>query len=62
MRKGLDANPAAAVNADQTLQLAEAVRVLALRHGSAAVAHCIRLVEDLRTLLDTVTGAGESRP
>jgi hypothetical protein len=36
--------------------------VLALRHGSEAVQHCIRLVESLRELLDAVTGTAEARP
>jgi hypothetical protein len=45
------------VDAGASLQLAEAIRVLALRHGTPAVRHCIRLVDDLRNLLDTVTGS-----
>ncbi len=44
-----------AVAADESLRLAEAVRVLALRHGTPAVRHCIRLVESLRELLDKAT-------
>jgi ActR/RegA family two-component response regulator len=56
LREGLSATPGAAVDADETLRLAEAVRVLALRHGSPAVQHCIRLVEGLRELLDAVAG------
>ncbi|HLN30801.1 MAG TPA: response regulator [Gemmataceae bacterium] len=61
LRKGLGANPASAVEADETLRLVEAIRVLALRHGPAAVSHCIRLVESLRDLLDSATGAGDPR-
>jgi ActR/RegA family two-component response regulator len=61
LREGLSANAAATVDADETLRLAEAVRVLALKHGPPAVEHCIRLVENLRELLDNVTGAGEAR-
>jgi hypothetical protein len=61
LREGLSANAAATVDAEETLRLAEAVRVLAVRHGPIAVAHCIRLVESLRELLDNVTGAGEAR-
>jgi two-component system nitrogen regulation response regulator NtrX len=57
LRAGLNAAPAANVCADETLHLAEAIRVLALRHGAPAVQHCIRLVENLRELLDTVTGS-----
>jgi ActR/RegA family two-component response regulator len=60
LRQGLSTNPAATVGAEETLRLAEAVRVLAVAHGPAAVAYCTRLVEELRTLLDRVTGAGEA--
>jgi hypothetical protein len=60
LRQGLSANPAATVGAEETLRLAEAVRVLAVAHGPAAVAYCTRLVEELRTLLDRVTGTGEA--
>jgi hypothetical protein len=56
LREGLGATAGTGVAAEDTLQLAEAVRVLALRHGPAAVQHCIRQVESLRALLDTVTG------
>ncbi len=55
LRAGLE-SPGSAVAADDTLQLIEAIRVLAVRHGPAAVQHCIRLVESLRELLDSVTG------
>jgi CheY-like chemotaxis protein len=48
------------VDAEATLQLAEAIRVLAVRHGPSAVAHCIQVVEGLRRLLDDMTG--ETRP
>jgi two-component system, NtrC family, nitrogen regulation response regulator NtrX len=57
LREGLGATAAASANAEDTLRLAEAIRVLALRHGAPAVQHCICLVESLRTLLDSVTGA-----
>lgn len=55
LREGLKTSPGGP-NAELTLRLAEAVRVLALRHGAPALRHCITLVEDLRTLLDSVTG------
>jgi two-component system, NtrC family, nitrogen regulation response regulator NtrX len=48
------------IDAGATLRLAEAIRVLAVRHGASAVAHCIQLVESLRHLLDAMTG--EMRP
>jgi len=44
------------LDADATLRLAESIRVLAVRHGSSAVHHCIRLVESLRQLLDDMSG------
>jgi ActR/RegA family two-component response regulator len=62
LREGLSANAAAPVEAAETVRLAEAVRRLAVRHGPAAVDHCIQLVEKLHKLLDKVTGAGETRP
>ena len=46
LREGLSAAPAPAADAGETLRLAEAVRVLALRHGPAAVRHCTQLVEE----------------
>jgi ActR/RegA family two-component response regulator len=49
-------------DAGESLRLAEAVRVLALRHGPAAVQHCTAMVESLRRLLDEAAGAGEARP
>jgi ActR/RegA family two-component response regulator len=59
LRQGLSAATAAAGDPTETLRLAEAIRVLALRHGPPALRHCTRLVEDLRKLLDTVTGGEE---
>ena len=43
-------------DADTGLELVEAVRVLAVRHGPEAVRHCVTMVEDLRKLLDGITG------
>ncbi|HEV3115561.1 MAG TPA: response regulator [Gemmataceae bacterium] len=60
IREGLSSHAAATADAEETLRLAEAVRVLALRHGPAAVTHCIRLVESVRELLDGVTGESRS--
>jgi ActR/RegA family two-component response regulator len=58
LRQTLTQAPAAPVDAEDTLRLVEAVRVLAVRHGQAAVQHCIRLIESLRHLLDNVAGTG----
>jgi ActR/RegA family two-component response regulator len=62
LRAALRANAGAVVGADETLRLAEAVRVLALRHGPPAVEHCIRLLENVRALLDSVSGTGDMAP
>jgi hypothetical protein len=62
LKRGLRGSPESVVGADATLRLAEAVRVLALRHGPKAVDHCTRLVESLRTLLDEAAGVGETPP
>jgi ActR/RegA family two-component response regulator len=57
LRAGLSATAAAGImSPDECLRLAEAIRVLALRHGAPAVQHCTHLVESLRELLDAVTG------
>jgi hypothetical protein len=56
LRAGLDASANAVVDAKTSLELAEAVRELAIRHGSAAVRHCVRLVHDVRQLLDETSG------
>lgn len=58
LRESFRAAPGSVIGADDTLQLAEAVRVLALRHGPPAVRHCVRLLESVRELLDGVTGEG----
>ncbi|MFN4258353.1 MAG: response regulator [Gemmataceae bacterium] len=56
IRANLTASAAPSVDPELTVRLAEAIRVLALRHGSRPVQHCLRLIEDLRHTLDDVTG------
>lgn len=56
LRDSLQTHAGAVVAAEDTVRLAEAVRLLALRHGPAAVQHCIRSIDNLRQLLDQVTG------
>jgi two-component system nitrogen regulation response regulator NtrX len=58
LKQGLGGGANAVVDADTTLRLVEAVRVLAVRHGPPAVEHCARMVNDLKRLLDDVTGTG----
>ncbi|MFL5243604.1 MAG: response regulator [Gemmataceae bacterium] len=61
LRESLSAHGVRGQSSEDTLELAEAIRVLALRHGPAGVKHCIRLVESVRDLLDHVTGSGENQ-
>ena len=56
LREGLQTDANAVVDAGTTLALVEAVRTLAVRHGPVAVGHCTRMVNDLRLLLDGITG------
>ncbi|MBY0461009.1 MAG: response regulator [Gemmataceae bacterium] len=56
LKEGLGEDSNAIADPDTTLRLVEAVRALAVRHGPTAVAHCTRVVTDLRKLLDEVTG------
>jgi two-component system, NtrC family, nitrogen regulation response regulator NtrX len=60
LRESLSTNPGSTLDAGQTLQLAEAVRLLAVRHGETAVRHCTRLIHNLCELLDSVSGTGRS--
>lgn len=56
LREGLSATPGDGANAEQCLALAEAVRALSVKHGPAAVATCIKIVNQVRALLDDVVG------
>ncbi|MBN9118378.1 MAG: response regulator [Planctomycetes bacterium] len=56
LREGLGTDADAVADPDTTLRLVEAVRALALKHGPSAVDHCVRVVKDLRKLLDEITG------
>ncbi len=55
LREGLSGADAVA-DPDTTLRLVEAVRALALKHGPSAVNHCVGVVNNLRKLLDEITG------
>jgi two-component system nitrogen regulation response regulator NtrX len=57
LREGFRAVPSADISCEDSLRLAEAIRVLSLRYGPPAVQHCVRLIEDLRATLDAVTGS-----
>jgi ActR/RegA family two-component response regulator len=56
LKEGLGADANAVADPDTTLRLVEAVRALAVKHGPSAVGHCIKVVNDLRELLDELTG------
>jgi hypothetical protein len=64
LRQGLTATAGTRdqASADNTLRLAEAIRVLAVKHGPAALAHCLRLVDSVATLLDQVTAEAGAIP
>ena len=42
--------------AETSLRLAEAIRLLATKHGQPALEHCLALVERVQVLLDQATG------
>jgi two-component system, NtrC family, nitrogen regulation response regulator NtrX len=52
LREGLAASPSAVIPGEELVKLAEAIRVLAIRHGTPAIRHCLQLIESLRDLLD----------
>jgi two-component system, NtrC family, nitrogen regulation response regulator NtrX len=54
LRVNLESARSPAVGGEAALRLAEAVRDLAIRHGEPAVEHCVRLIQSLRELLDTI--------
>jgi hypothetical protein len=55
LRQGLSASTGSPISAEESVRLAEAIRLVAVRHGAPAVAHCIRLIESLGQLLDSVS-------
>ena len=61
LREGIRSTPDNDLDAEESVRLMEAVRVLARRHGPAAVRHCTRLVQSVRELLDSTIGTEEGR-
>ena len=57
LKQGLAEDANAVADPATTLRLVEAVRSLAVRHGPAAVDHCVKVVTDLRKLLDSATSS-----
>lgn len=56
LRAGLAQSSDTVVDANTSLELAEAIRELAIRHGPAAVRHCIRMVRSVKDLMDETSG------
>jgi two-component system nitrogen regulation response regulator NtrX len=56
LREGLSATPGDGVGAEESLALAEAIRVLAVKHGPAALASCVAIVRQVQKLLDQAVG------
>jgi hypothetical protein len=59
LRAGLKNTSGDAASAEISLRLAEAIRVLATKHGQPALEHSLHLVEQVRVLLDRATGTIE---
>lgn len=56
LRQGLASAGGDPALARASVELAEAIRVLGLKHGPHALRHCLTLIDNLRGLLDEVTG------
>lgn len=56
LRDDLNRTANRVVDAETSLELAEAIRELAVRHGSSSVKHCLKLVGDVRAMLDELSG------
>lgn len=52
LQRDLQGSSDNSLSSKDAVRLAEAVRVLALRHGSEAVQHCLQQIESLQSLLD----------
>jgi ActR/RegA family two-component response regulator len=57
LKQGLGTSADSLAEPEEIVKLAEAIRVLAIRHGAPAVSHCLVLVQNLRGLLDSVSGS-----
>ncbi|MGE0529511.1 MAG: response regulator [Bdellovibrionales bacterium] len=56
LQEGLERSGESENQAQETIRLAEAIRILNLRHGNLAIRHCTEMVEKITDLLDEVTG------
>jgi ActR/RegA family two-component response regulator len=57
IRQGLNTALDPVIDPEATLEFAESLRVLAKRHGPAAVRYCAALIRQTREMLDTITGS-----
>ncbi len=55
LREGLRGTTGDSATADATLQLADAIRTLSAKYGPPAVMHCLTLIREVHSLLDSVT-------
>jgi ActR/RegA family two-component response regulator len=56
LRQTLSVSALDGAQAEQSLALAEAIRVLGVKHGPAALEHCAQLIKCVTTLLDRTSG------
>ena len=56
LQAGLSESGTMIVNPETSIKLAEAIRDLAVRHGQAAVRHCLRVIESATEMLDATSG------
>ncbi len=56
LRQGLQGTESDPAAAEASLQLAEAIRLIARKHGPVALEHCLKLVDQVRGLLDEFAG------
>ncbi len=61
LRESLAQAPVGTLEADQSLKLAELLRVISLRHGREATEYCIHLLEGVDRLLRAVAGEEAGR-
>jgi two-component system nitrogen regulation response regulator NtrX len=57
LKESLQRSPLGLIEAEQSLKLAELLREIAVRHGPEATQSCVRLLQTVHELLDTVTGS-----
>ena len=59
LRQTLSVSALDGAQAEQSLALAEAIRVLGVKHGPAALEHCVELIKNVTALLDRTSGGAD---